>query len=114
MIDNTPSPSKSIRPITVSEFLIWQIVHEDIHYFSYKFLSQAMKNKMKDDAAKLFNKLKHPFQLNILWFFSNQKKILPESDCELAEQPLVCSVPTKWTNRDEKETPSSHGDLGAH
>ena len=62
MIDN--DPSKSIRFIArdmgVSEFLIRQVVHVDIQYFSYKmingkFLWQAMKNKRKDPAAKFFN-----------------------------------------------------------
>ena len=52
MIDN--DPSKSIRSIAKDmgwyEFLIRQVVHEDIWYFLYKirrgqFLSQAMKNK---------------------------------------------------------------------
>ena len=47
------NPSKSIRSIAmdieVSKFLIRQVVHEDIHYFSYKmrksqFLSPAMKD----------------------------------------------------------------------
>ena len=58
MIDN--NPSKSITYIGESEFLIRQVVHEDIHYFSYKmrkgqFLSQAVKDKRKDRAAKLLN-----------------------------------------------------------
>ena len=47
-------------------FFIRQVVHEDIHYFSYKmrkgkFLSQAMKDKRKDNIEKLLNKFKHPF-----------------------------------------------------
>ena len=60
--------SKSIRSkasdMGVYEFLIKQVVHEDIWYFSYKmrkgqFLSQALKDKRKDYAAKLLNKFKH-------------------------------------------------------
>ena len=47
MVDN--NLSKLIRSTGVSEFLIRQVVHEDICYFSYKmkgqFLSQAMKDK---------------------------------------------------------------------
>ena len=38
-----------------------------------QFLSQVMKDKRKDHAAKLLNKLKHPLQLKILWLFSNEK-----------------------------------------
>ena len=76
------NPSQSIRSIArnmgVSEFLIRQVVHENIRYFSYKmrrdqFLSQAMKDKRKDCAIKVLNKLKHPLQPNTLWFFSDEK-----------------------------------------
>ena len=53
MIDN--DPGKSIRSIArymrVSKFLIRQLVHGD---------------KRKDSAAELFNKLKDPFEWNIL------------------------------------------------
>ena len=60
MIDN--DPNKSIRfiasDVAVSNFLIRQVVHEDIQYFLYKirkgqFLSQAMMDKRKDLSAKL-------------------------------------------------------------
>ena len=58
-------PSKLIKSVTrdmgASEFLIKQIVHEDVQYSSYKmrngqFLSRAIKDKRKDHAAKLFKK----------------------------------------------------------
>ena len=77
MIDNDPRKSnRSItRDLGVSEFLIRQVVHEEIRYFSYKlrksqFLWQAVKDKKKDYDEKLFNKLKHPLQPNIFWSFS--------------------------------------------
>ena len=60
------------RDIDVFEFLIRQIVQEDICYFSYKmrngyfFLSLAIKDNRKDCAANLLNKLKYPLQLNML------------------------------------------------
>ena len=38
-----------------------------------QFLSQAMKDKRKDRAAKLFNKLKHPPKQNMPWYFSDEK-----------------------------------------
>ena len=42
----------------------WLVEHEDISYFSYKMrksqvLLHAKKDKKKDHAEKLFNKLKH-------------------------------------------------------
>ena len=64
MVDN--DSSKSIRSITkdmeVLEFLIRQVVHEDIQYFLYKmrkgqFLSKDMKDKRKGHNVKLFFKL---------------------------------------------------------
>ena len=55
MINNDPSLSiNSIaRDIGMSEFLIRQVVHDNILYFSYKmrkyqFSSQAIKEKRKD------------------------------------------------------------------
>ena len=62
-------PSKSIRftarDMGVSEFLIWQAMHEETWYFSYKIrmgqcLSQTIKEKKKDCAAKHLHRLKHP------------------------------------------------------
>ena len=87
MIDNDPSkPIRSIaRNMEISEFLIRQVVHEDVWYFSYKmrkgqFLSQVMKDKRKDCAVKFLNKLKHmkktllpvPTHLAYSNFFKNQ------------------------------------------
>ena len=60
MIDNyfCKSVRSIAKDIGISEFLIRQVVHEDIQYFLYKmrkgqFLSQAMKNKRKSHAQKL-------------------------------------------------------------
>ena len=66
-----------------SEFLIRQVLHKNIWYFSSKmrkgkFLSHSMKDKRKDCIAKLLNKLKHPLQLNMLWFFSDEKNFLQD------------------------------------
>ena len=64
-----------------------------------QFLSQAMKDKKKDSAAKL---LKH----SLLFF---------RSDGELTEQLLTCSVPTRYTDNDENKPSSQHhGVWGGH
>ena len=75
MIHNDPSELiKSIASnIGMSEFLMKQVVHEDIQYFSNKmrksyFLSLAMKGKMSDRAVILLNKLKNSLRPNRLWF----------------------------------------------
>ena len=98
-----------------------QVVHEDIWYFLIKLrkgqiLSQAMKNKTKDGTVKLLNKLKHPppWTEHALVFLRGEK-ILPGSDGESTEQPLVCSVPTRCTDSYENQVSSPHhGVLGGH
>ncbi len=72
-------------------------MHEDIQYFAYKkrkgqLLALAMKDKRKDRATNLFNKVKQPFLLNILCFFVKLEEFLPGS-----EEPSGCSVPTRFT-----------------
>ena len=91
----------------VSEFLIKQVVHGDIRYFSCnirkgEFPSQTMKAKNKDRPTKLFNKHKHP--LNWLWFvFSQMRK---SSACvrwwtHRRTVSLLCFH--KWTNIEKNE-----------
>ena len=56
----TTIPAIQSRDIGMSEFLIRQIVHEDIRYFSYKmrkFHFLITLDKRKDHAAMLINKL---------------------------------------------------------
>ena len=102
MIDK--DSNESIRDMEVSEFLIKQVMHEDIHYFSYKMrkrqcLSQAMMDKRPH--CKTFEPT--PASPPTSVFFSRWEKFLPGSD-ELTEL-LACSVPTgtRWTNIDEKQ-----------
>ena len=106
MIEN--NPSKTIRfkarDMEVSEFLIHQVGHEDIQYFSYKmrkgqFLLQAMKDKRKDFT---FEQTPASPTNRTCFGFSLMKKFLPVSD-ELSEQPLAFSVLTRCA--DETQTP---------
>ena len=52
-----------------------------------------MKNERKDSTSKLFNKLKHLLQLNILCFFSDEKNVCQDqivnsqNNCWLALSP---------------------------
>ena len=67
-----------------------------------QFLSQDMKDKRKDRAAKLFNKLKHPLQTKML-FFSDEKnfyqvQIVNSQNCNwlaLSPQDLLILMKTK-------------------
>ena len=68
---------KSIRSIVKymgrNEFLLKQVVHDDLRHFLHKMrkrqcLSEAVKDKKKFHAVKLLNKLKHPLQLKCFAF----------------------------------------------
>ena len=106
MINN--NPSKSVRSIArdmeVSEFLIALVINESIRYFSYNM-------RKGQGMSALQNFLTHSVILlrpNMLCFSSDEEKFLPGSDGELTEQPLVYSVPTRYTDIGENQTPSPH------
>ena len=75
MIKNNPSKSigSIVRNMGMSEFLIRQIVHKDIWYSLYNKEPIFIKDHEKQEKRKLWNKLKHVLQVNILWFFSDEK-----------------------------------------
>ena len=73
---------KSMRAIAkdmrASEALIRRCVSEDLRYKSYKMkkgqlLTAKAKKKRLKHCQKLLNKLKHPLQRNMIWFFSDKK-----------------------------------------
>ena len=60
MMDNNPNKSimSTARDMGVFQFLIRQVVHEDIHYFSQKmrkaqFSSHAIDDQRKDHTSKI-------------------------------------------------------------
>ena len=76
------TPDRSFRSIAkelnVSDFTIRQCVNEDLRCKSYRlqtgqFLSEGMKNRRLVKSVKLLNKLKHPKDPGMLWFFSDEK-----------------------------------------
>ena len=77
-----PDPSKSMREIArkinVSESTNRRTVHEDIRYKSYvmrrgQFLSAKNRENRVIRSKRLLNKLTHPEEPNMLWFFSDEK-----------------------------------------
>ena len=98
MIEN--DPSKLIKDMGVSKFLIRQLVHEDIQYFSSKMRLPISITDHEDHAAKLSDKLKHPLQPTLLWFFSGEKSFCPHQ--------MVYSKTNQYTNNDKNLTSSSH------
>ena len=45
-----------------------------------QILTEKAKEKCRTKARKLLNKLKKPLEPNMLWFFSDEKKLLPGSE----------------------------------
>ena len=75
-------PGKSMHVIAkdmrMPEALIQRCVSEDLRYKSYKMkkgqlLTAKTKEKQLKHCQKLLNKLKHPLQHNMIWFFSDKK-----------------------------------------
>ena len=62
-----------------------------------------MKVKRKDHTTKLFNKLKHPLQQNMLWFFSDEKNFCHDQMVNLQNNCWL-AVSTRCTNNDENQT----------
>ena len=82
MIDNDSSKSIKSMAKDMFEFLIRQVVHEDISYFLYKmrkgqFLSRTMRDKRKKPTGKAFEHIQTYSPK--LWVFSGEK-ILSGSD----------------------------------
>ena len=74
--------SKSMRSMAaeleVDKRTIQQCADEDLPCKSYRMqtgqlLTQATKDRRLLNSAKLLNKLKHPKESNMLWFFSDEK-----------------------------------------
>ena len=76
------NPSKFMRSMAaelgVDKRTIQQCIDEDLHCKSYRMqtgqlLTQATKDRRLLNFTKLLNKLKHPKESNMLWFFSDEK-----------------------------------------
>ena len=99
-------PGKSMRAIArekgIDEKVVRQVVHEDIRYFSYRmrkgqFLSKRMQEKRLKHAKKLVNKLKHPVEPNMLWFFSDEKNF--------CQDQKINSQNNRWLAVSPKDVP---------
>ena len=99
-IDKDPGKSMCMiaKDTRMSEALIRRCVSKDLRYKSYKMkkgqlLTAKAKEKRLKHCQKLLNKLKHPLQRNMIWFFSDEKNFCQDqavnnqNNCWLA----VCS-----------------------
>ena len=80
IVDDNPGRSNSsiARELDVNERTVRRCVYEDIRYKSYamrtrQLLRETAKQKREYRGIKLLNKLKHPLEPDMLWFFSDEK-----------------------------------------
>lgn len=108
LIDNVQhlineDPGRSMRGIarelTISEFLVRQIVKQDIRYKSYalrrgQFMNEATKARRAQRAAALLNKFKHPPVQDILIFYSDEKNFSQDQKVNKKNNRWLCSDPS--------------------
>ena len=102
--------SKSMRfmaaELGIDKRTIQQCVDKDLHCKSYRMqtdqlLTQATKDRRLLNSTKLLNKLKHPKESNMLWFFSDEKNFCQDQ----AEPSMDCYVPPRCAQSDEDQLP---------
>lgn len=115
------NPSKSMRAIAnqllVSESTIRRVVHEDIRYKSYvmrrgQFMSDKNRENRVIRSKRLLNKLKHPEEPNMLWFFSDEKNFDQDQKVNRRNDRWLCSNPTEVPTVMHTKFPSSVMVLG--
>lgn len=95
------SPGKSMRALAkdfqVDEATIRRVVHEDLRYKSYvirrgQFMSQKTRENRVIRARRLLNKLKHPEEPGILWFFSDEKNFVQDQKVNRRNDRWLCQT----------------------
>ena len=106
MTDN--DPSKTIRYIArdmrVSEFLIRLVVHEDIHYFSYKM----RKGQFYDRVWRQSFSANSSIPSNRICFRFSQMRKFSTWIRWWTHSTLTCSVPKRCTSNDRNQIPDPH------
>jgi len=80
MVNNDPGQSMRAlaRELNISEKTVRVCMMEDIRYKSYKMrkgqlLTEKMQENRLKKSKKLLNKLRHPLEPDMVWFFSDEK-----------------------------------------
>ena len=96
IIDNDPGWSmRSIaRELDVGESTVRRCVYEDLRYKSYamrteQLLTEKAKKKRESRGKKLLNKLKHPLEPDMLWFFSDEKNFCQDQAHNRRNNPYL-------------------------
>lgn len=94
-------PGKSIRALgrelQVDEATIRRVVHEDLRYKSYvmrrgQFMSEKTRENRVTRAKRLLNKLKHPEEPGMLWFFSDEKNFVQDQKVNRRNDRWLCQT----------------------
>ena len=114
-------PSKSMRAIAqqleVTERTVRRVVNESLRYKSYvmrrgQFLSDVTKENRVIRGKRLLNKLKHPEEPDMLWFFSDEKNFDQDQKVNRTNDRWLCSDPTEVPTVMHTKFPSSVMVLG--
>ena len=71
------------RNAGMPEFLIWQVVHEDIQDKKEPVVITGHKGQSERMRGKAFEKFMHPLQANIHWLFSHKKDHMVNSERQI-------------------------------
>lgn len=100
VIDENPGKSmRSLgRELQVDEATIRRVVHEDLRYTSYamrrgQFMSEITKVNRLTRAKRLLNKLKHPEEPGMIWFFSDEKNFVQDQKVNRKNDRWLCKTP---------------------
>lgn len=98
------NPRKSMRSLAkqlqVSEGTIRNVVHENIEYKSYvlkkgQFLSERIKENRLIRSKRLLNKVKHPAEEDVIWFFSDEKNFDQDQKANRRNDRWLCKDPSE-------------------
>ena len=86
------------RELQVDDATIRRVVHEDLRYKSYvmrrgQFLSERTRENRLTRAKRLLNKLKHPEEPGMLWFFSDEKIFVQDQKVNRKNDRWLCQSP---------------------
>ena len=115
--DPTKSMREIARKINVSESTIRRAVHDDLRYKSYvmrrdQFLFAKNRENRVIRSKRLLNKLKHPEEPNMLWFFSNEKNFDLDQKVNRRNDRWLCSDPQEVPTAMHTKFPSNVMVLG--
>ena len=112
---------KSMRALAneleVDESTIRRVVHEDLRYKSYvirrgQFMSDRTKVNRLTRLKRFLNKLKHPEDPGMIWFFSEEKNFVQDQKVNRKNNRWLCKGPDEVRTTMHTKFPASVMVLG--